>query len=303
MLLSNNLRLIRVLKVTWRVDLLIILSCLAAYLMEEYLLEGHLRIPAALPTILGTAIAFFIGFNNNQAYGRWWEARTIWGAIVNDSRSWARMLLYNCQPGELSDAQLSGIQHRMVYRHIGFLYVLKHALRGTAGKQYEKYLTPTEMSVMEKHTNKANAILNYQSLDLEYLYRQGCIDGFRFQELNQLLVKLTDSMGRSERIKNTVFPQMYIYFTRLFIWIFVVLNTIVMSEATGAWSILLGWIIGFVFHTTHISGMSLMNPFEPIPTAVPLDQITRNIEINLLQTLGEKAIPEPVQAVNGEYVL
>jgi putative membrane protein len=303
MLLDNDLRLIRVLKVTWRVDLLIILSCLGAYLFDEYVLDRYVQIPAALPTLLGTAVAFFIGFNNNQAYGRWWEARIIWGAIVNDSRSWARMLLYNCRPGELSIEELVAVQHRMIYRHIGFLYVLKHALRGTTGNQHEKYLTDEELKSIEGHSNKANAILNYQSYDLEYLSSHKVVDGFRFQELNQLLVKLTDSMGRSERIKNTIFPQMYIYFTRLFIWVFVVLNTLVMSDATGAWSILLGWVIGFVFHTTHISGMSLINPFEPIPSAIPLDQITRTIEINLLQTLGEVLVPEPVEAIDGEYIL
>jgi putative membrane protein len=82
-----------------------------------------------------------------------------------------------------------------------------------------------------------------------------------------------------------------------------VLNTIVISDATGPWSILLGWVIGFVFHTTHISGMSLVNPFEPIPSGIPLDQITRNIEINLPEILGENGIPEPVRAIDGEYIL
>jgi putative membrane protein len=118
-----------------------------------------------------------------------------------------------------------------------------------------------------------------------------------------MIVRLCDGMGKSERIKNTVFPTTYHYFTRLFIWLFVILITIVCTETVGAWSIVLGWLIGFVFHTTHLIGLSLLNPFEAIPSGIPLNQITRTIEINLLEMLGESEVPQPIQPTNHEYVM
>src|SRR5215510_1097986 len=92
MLLKQNLRLYRVFKMTWKFDVVILAMCTVAYFVDTKMIpEVHLL--PALPTLIGTAIAFFIAFSNNQAYSRWWEARIIWGAIVNDSRSWTRSLL------------------------------------------------------------------------------------------------------------------------------------------------------------------------------------------------------------------
>ena len=93
MIIVQNIRLRRILIDTWKVDLIMIISCTAAYFIREYLISYHFEISPIIPTVLGTAIAFFIGFNNNQAYDRWWEARKIWGALVNDSRSFARNLI------------------------------------------------------------------------------------------------------------------------------------------------------------------------------------------------------------------
>jgi putative membrane protein len=110
-------------------------------------------------------------------------------------------------------------------------------------------------------------------------------------------------MGKSERIRNTVFPTSYSYFTQLFIWVLVIFITAILADTIGGWSILIGWIIGFVFHISHQNGMLLMEPFEKIPTGIPLNQISRTIEINLLEMLKEHDIPDPVQPVKGEFIL
>ena len=80
-------------------------------------------------------------------------------------------------------------------------------------------------------------------------------------------------------------------------------TTFVITDMVGAWSILYGTLIGYIFLTTHAIGQTLLNPFEPIPTGISLDQITRTIEINLLETLGESEIPEPIKSVNNEYIM
>jgi putative membrane protein len=299
MLLINNIRLSRIITNTWKVDIIMIISCTAAYLAREYLIANHIDIPSIVPTVLGTAIAFFVGFNNNQAYDRWWEARKIWGALVNDSRSLTRSLIQYVDQSDDSFAILK----RMVYRHIAFLYALKANLRNATDEIYVKYLNDADIKEMNRHSNAHNALLSIQSRDLELLYRKQYIDGFKFMQLNEILVKFADEMGMCERIKNTIFPTTYSYLTKVFIWLFVVTFTLVISQDAGVYSIFLGWLVGFVFVSTQINGMSLVNPFENNSAGVPLNQIARTIEINLLQMLGDDEVPEPVKPINNEYIL
>lgn len=295
MLIVQNIRLSRVLIDTWKVDVIMIISCIGAYFVREYLIAHHFQISTIIPTVLGTAIAFFVGFNNNQAYDRWWEARKIWGAIVNDSRSFARNLI-NYVDDET-------ITKTMVYRHIAFVYALKANLRGTIDEIYIKYLSDDDKKELERHSNNHNAILNIQAREIQKLLKDNKIDGFKYLEINEMLVRLTDSMGGCERIKNTVFPTTYSYLTKVFIWLFVVTFTLVISQDMGYWSIFMGWLIGFVFVSTQINGMRLVNPFDNKSSGLPLNNISRTIEINLLQMLGETEIPEPIKPINDEYIL
>ncbi|WP_153798819.1 bestrophin family protein [Foetidibacter luteolus] len=298
MLTGQNIRLGRILKNTWQVDIIMVVTCTVVYLMHDNLIKYHIEVPVIVPTLLGTAIAFFIGFNNNQAYDRWWEARKVWGALVNDSRSWARSVINYVPAPEMEE-----MKKQMVYRHIAFLYALKSALRKTEDSSYPKYLTEDDIKEIGRQSNKHNAILNLQSKYLHQLREAGAIDGFRFMQMDALLVKFSDEMGMSERIKNTVFPTTYSYLTKLFIWLFVVAVSLVTAQTLGVWSIFASWLLGFVFVSTQINGMSLVNPFENTAVSIPLNQITRTIEINLLEMLNEQAIPEPVKPINNEYVL
>ncbi|MBB5623041.1 putative membrane protein [Pedobacter cryoconitis] len=303
MLIVHNIRLSRILRNTWQVDLIMIFSCTGAYLTRAFLIKHNFEIPAIIPTVLGTAIAFFIGFNNNQAYDRWWEARKIWGSLVNDSRSWARSIITYISQNETSDQEFKALKDRMVRRHIGFLYALKAKLRDAVDENYQQYLDEADLKEINLHSNVHNAILTLQSRDLQQLSKDGLIDGFRFMELNKLLVNFSDHMGRAERIKNTVFPTTYNYFTKVFIWLFVVSLTLVVSHEAGVWAIFIGWLVGFVFVSTQINGMSLIDPFENNSSSVPLNQITRTIEINLLEMIGAEKIPAPVKPINDEYIL
>lgn len=301
MLLNNRVRINRILINTWKVDIIMFISCVVAYFFHFFLISKHFDIPVIVPTVLGTAIAFFIGFNNNQAYDRWWEARKIWGSIVNDSRSWARNVLTYLSAK--SNDNLYPLQQQLIYRHIAFLYLLKNTLRASDDDYYLKYTNAAEQEDIYTHSNKPNALLQLQAKQLNDIYLQEYLDGYRFLQLDALLTKFTDEMGMSERIKNTVFPTTYTYLTQMFVWLFVVAIELVTVQNLGAWSIFISWLIGFVFVSTQVNGMSLINPFEDNPVGIPLNEITRTIEINLLQMLGEKNMPLLIQPVNNEYIM
>lgn len=295
MLVTHRVRLPRIISGTGRAGAIVVATCVGAFFVNKYLLQPHFEVPALVPTMLGSALAFFIGFNNNQAYGRWWEGRIIWGGLVNESRTWARLVITF-----MGDTATS---KQLVRRQISFIYALKDFLRGSKGGTWREYLTDADRDVIQSTRNRHNAILLMQGRALQTAYAEKKIDGYQLLELERALSNLTNEMGKAERIKSTVFPTTYSYYTYWFVFLLIISITAVVGNAIGAWAILFGWLIGYVFITIHTIGQMLLNPFEPTPTGLALDQISRNIEINLLEMLGEKDLPAPVTPVNGEYVL
>lgn len=297
MLIHANWSVRQVIKFTWKTSVLVLLVTGLTTLVYLLWLQLYFAVPPFIIGVMGTAIAFFIGFINNEAYGRWWEARQIWGALLNDSRSWSRSVL------TYSDHSDPTVQHRMVRRHLAFLNALAALLRRTGDTHYETFLTSDDRERVRSFVSIPTAILRLQAEDIHQLHRTGQIDGFLFQRLDWLLEQFTTSMGQAERIKNTVFPTSYVYFTRLFIWIFIILCSIIAAETLNYWSAVLTWLIGFVYLITYQNGQLLMNPFDNEPSGTPISSIVRSIEINLLQDLGEVNIPEPVAPVNDDYLM
>ena len=305
MLLKKNLGLHRIFLITWKTNIVLIILTTLAYIIDFYLFP-EIFVPPSVSALMGTALAFFIGFNNNQAYGRWWEARIVWGGLINESRTFCRNLIAYLRPGRLDEQSINTnkITEAMVYRHIGFLYLFKDSLRKINTGDYKKYLSEEDLNKITGLTNGYNAIMDIQAKQLGDLYQQGLIDGFQFTAFNNTLTNINNDMGRAERINNTVFPPTYIYFTELFIYLLAILITLTTVQTIGPWSIFFGWVIGFVYHTTHINGLSIMNPFEMSPASIPLSSITRTIEINLMESLGIQKVPPPEPSYeNGEYIL
>lgn len=295
MIITENITLSHIIKGTWKSFLFILLTCIGAYLLNIYAIRDYFSIPALFPTILGTALAFFIGFNNNQAYDRWWEARKIWGSIVNDSRSWARQLV-----GMMEATSRDQIKS-MIFRQIAFVQCLKANLREQPSN-WGTYLEEEELTEYASSSNIPNALLLRHAQDINLLYTDGVIDGFRFEQLNENLTRLCDHMGKAERISKTVFPTTYNYYTKLFIWFFILSVTMVLDQSIGGWGIVFGSLVGYVFVTIHTIGQVLLNPFDNLPTGIPLDAIARTIEINLLEMSGEKDLPQPIEPHKGGYI-
>lgn len=299
MLIRKNWTFAEVIRRTWPINLIIIAEVGLGLAVYDLVLSEYFIIPTLLASVLGTAIAFFIGFLNNQAYDRWWEARKIWGAIVNDSRSWARSLL--AYVDETPETMV--ITNRMVKRHLAWLHTLKNNLRKVDSTTYLLYLNDNDRAVVSSAIHQNNALLKLQAKDLQFLHKNGHIDEFRFKALDELLVRMTDEMGKCERIKNTVFPTSYVFFTKFFIFLFISINAMALFELSGWWAMLYGWIIGYVFYTTFYNGMMVMNPFENEPSDTPMSALTRTLEINLLEMLGEPDLPQPLQPEHPDHIM
>lgn len=233
-------------------------STLVAVLFE-YTHWEWLHIPWLPLSVIGTAVAFYIGFKNNQAYDRLWEARKIWGAIVNSSRSWGSavkgFVTDQFADREVGEEELRLIHKNLFYRHIAWLYALRSQLliptswehisqNNHVGKlnerrmetygvgllkddvtmaELDRFLGKEEHERLMNYVNTATQIIDQQSQELKTLREQGLLDDFRHMELQKILSDFYVHQGKAERIKKFPLPRQYANMSFIFVGIFIFL--------------------------------------------------------------------------------
>ena len=226
---------------------------ITAWVSLYYFLDlTWLKIPWTPLALIGTAVAFVIGFQNNAAYGRIWEARMIWGGIVNTSRTFGMflqdMLTNEYAKTPFTETQLQTEIKTLTYRHIAWMTALRHAMRmpkpwetfsehksnrewdtfppereSTIEADLEPYISKSDFEYAMNRNNKQTALLYLQSHHLRKLKEQGMIWEFSFLELEGVLQELFNLQGKSERIKNFPYPRQFATLNHFFMWIFVLL--------------------------------------------------------------------------------
>ena len=225
----------------------------------EYFHWEWLHIPWLPLSVIGTAVAFYVGFKNNSAYDRLWEARKIWGAIINSSRMWgANVRAYignQFVVDPASKEELEKIHKKMIYRHIGWLYALRSQLLiptpwehinqgkhhkaltekrmkrygmnlkqdGITEQELAEFLPSDELQRLIDYKNTATQIIDQQSQDLADLRTKNLIDDFRHMELQKLLNDFYIHQGKCERIKKFPLPRQYGSSSFIFVGIFIFL--------------------------------------------------------------------------------
>jgi len=287
-------------------------------------------IPFSLPwepiSVIGIAVAFFLGFKNNSSYDRTWEARKIWGAIVNDSRIFATGIL--SFPSK--DLPFES-KRKIIHRHLAWLLTLKHVMRNEKTwehnlpvnklnfipgfiKEYkdgvyveiEKYLSEKELASLKTMANIPSQLLKNQSKEIGALNEQHFISDHKQVRLHELIGSLYTNQGMSERIKNFPFPRQYastgLWITYIFCGLipFGLLDIFAESSALHYWlTVPFSAIIIWTFFVVDRIGDYSENPFEGGYNDVPISSISRAIEIDLLEMLEEENIPAPYAIENG----
>jgi len=270
------------------------------FLLYDAGIDG-ITVPMAIPAMLGTALSILLGFRTNSAYARWWEARKIWGGIVNDSRTFARQVTSLFQlPEGANEQDMSAMQREMVYRQIAWNYTLARTLRRqNPYADIEATIAPEETEALRSQDNLPNAMLQTQANRLNDALRSGYLDTLRLLWLQDMLRRLCDHMGKCERIKNTVFPVHYAFLVSLIIWLFVLLLPLGLVSILGWITVPLAFLVSAVFYLIAATSAAMQDPFENYITDTPMLALSRTIEINLRQQLGETEIPEKVQPEDG----
>ena len=213
-----------------------------------------IRLPWLPIALIGTAVAFIISFRNNAAYDRIWEARKIWGGIVNASRTWTimsrDMVCMDHAKVAISEGELKDHRKRLVYRHIAWMTALRYSMRSKRtwevfledrtnrewaemmhiperdldfAKEIDPLMIPEECEYVAGKTNKPATIISLQSKHISRLKEQGLIWEFAYLELENVLKELVALQGKSERIKNFPYPRQYATLNHLFVWILILL--------------------------------------------------------------------------------
>ncbi|CAN5678719.1 bestrophin family ion channel [soil metagenome] len=256
------------------------------------------HIPLAL---YGSAIGIILAFRNNSAYSRWWEARTLWGAVVNNSRSWGRQVLTGLRATKPSEvAELNVMKQRLVYHHIAYVHALRQHLRVLEPwEDLKPFLPDNELAELHGQKNVPLALQVRMGAMLDDCLERGWMDPMQWRALDETLNDLADAQGGAERIKNTPMPKQYDYFPQLFVQIYCVLLPLALVTNMGWFTPLGSTMVGFMFLALDKIGRDLEDPFDNTIFDVPLTSITRGIEILLRQMLGEKDLPEPEKPVAG----
>ncbi|HOA37542.1 MAG TPA: bestrophin family ion channel [Flavihumibacter sp.] len=261
-----------------------------AVLYETYNLTW-ISVPIAVPAILGTVISLLLGFRSNQAYDRWWEARHVWGAIVNDSRTLARQVI-SFTSNLYEDEAIVSFRQRMINRQIAWCFCLGQFLRkGNCRRSLDKRVSARDMEYLSNMDHIPGGLLDLNARDLKMALDKGWINSYQHVEIDRTLSRLCDAMGKCERIKNTVFPvtySLYIHFTMLF---FIALLPFGVIEYFGLFEVPLVIAIAASFLLIEKMAIHLQDPFEGKPTDTPMTAIAHNIEKNLKQMMAEE-VPE-----------
>ncbi len=318
----------------WSLQDTIVLTLIATIpTILYYFGQTYVALPWQPIALLGTALSFIVGFKNNASYGRVWEARQIYGGIINDSRSFGYTLRDSLGKNNINTTK------EMFYRHFAWLTALRFQLReqrsweNTNNKrsnrkymektykvpewesnievELRKYLDVEQLKYILSKKNRATQLIALQSKNIAKLKNDGIINDFQWSELQNSITKLIDDQGKAERIKNFPYPRNFASIATYLMFVFVILLPFGLIDAfnkIGEGTFLEGYtiwlnipisaIVTWCFHTLDTIGESSVNPFEGGANDIPITQISRMIEIDMRDMLDEINLPAPIVPMN-----
>ncbi len=308
MITRQSFQLHTAIRYSWKNILISFFCASLAYFSYYFFGADTVIVPVATVAILGTALAIILGFKNSSAYDRWWEARKIWGGVVNESRTLTRQVLTIVDPKNVPP-ELWDDSVQVVQRQMAWINALRLQLRGSTDESdwensVAANLSEEDYATIAGKTNKVTWLAMLQGDQIKEMNVRGDLDTFSYIQMDDTLTRLTDLQGRSERIKGTPLPKPYDYYTmafqNLFIFFFPFAFMKQLAELNEAYLIFpITVLVGWMFYQIYTLGKVLARPFDNIKTDVALNAICRTIEIDLKEIIKSENIPGPLQPEKG----
>ncbi|UCH28689.1 MAG: hypothetical protein JSV06_10480 [Myxococcales bacterium] len=257
--------------------------------------------------LFATVVGIFIVFRFNEAYQRWWEARILWGGLVNESRNFAREVTNFLTPrrasGVGSEEEAKQVQRTLVYRHLAYCNALRLSLRRQdSWDELAPFLGPEELEDIKHYVNKPTRLSFMQAQQLAGLFGTDVSQSVLFRQMDSTINRLLDIQGGCERIKTTAFPDEVRFISRAMVWLSAVAIPVAfLSADTEIRALEIGAVVVIVlsFMIVEQLGAALKNPFENLDNDTPMTALCRTIEIDLRQQIGETDLPDPIEPVDG----
>ncbi|MEN6670566.1 bestrophin family ion channel [Psychrobacter sp. B38] len=248
-------------------------------------------------TLLGIALSLFLGFRNNASYQRWWEARSLWGQLVYECRSLTRQVLSFIDENDETGRQA---QLSMVHLTIAFTHAMRHRLRGTEPWQdIERFVDPQYHTSMRQARNVPNYLMRLMGKQLGDIRRQGLVSEQVIQNMDERLTSMTIVLAACERIHNTPLPFAYMLLVHRTTYLYCIMLPFGLVASLGWVTPLICAVIAYTFFGLDALSEELEEPFGLAANQLPLTALSRTIEINLLEALGETDTPPDIAPING----
>lgn len=249
--------------------------------------------------LLGVALSLFLGFRNNASYDRWWEARKQWGQLIVDSRSLSR------QVTSYIDEEAEGgvtVQKRMIHLIIAFNHALRHQLRHSdPWSDIEQYLEPEDIEPLRQSLNLPDALLRLMGGKLGSCRHKKLLSDFLIQTLDDHITSMASVQAACERIQNTPLPFAYSLLVQRTAYLYCLILPFGIVVSQGLLTPFFCAIVAYTFFGLDALSEELEEPFGLSANDLALSAMSRTIEINLLEILGETNLPDPIQPM--KYLL
>lgn len=277
-------------KILVRLLLNFAMAVLAVLGMSQFQAWG-LHLSTAPFSLIGIALAIFLGFRNSASYDRFWEARKLWGMLLVTARSLLRQAqtLTGRRPDDPAVREFAALL-------IAFAYQLKHQLRQTAARpDLERLLPPALAGRLGQASYPCVLLLREMGLWLQAQHAAGWLSDIRWQAMDANLNELTACHGGCERLASTPIPYAYSVLLHRTVYVYCTLLPFSLLDSAGVLTPLISVFIAYAFMALDAIASELEEPFGIEPNDLALDAMCVTIERSLLELDDAEQLPQPHQ--------
>ena len=277
--------------------MLVLAVSVLSVLSLDWWMSAHAASALSIPpfTLMGVALAIFLGFRNSVSYDRYWEARKQWGALLIGARSLTREVA-SFAPDE------SELPRRVAHTLSAFAFALKHQLRGTDPRN--DLACRLDAAVLERICAARfvpSALLLCLARDFAAAQKVGVFSDLQLQSLDRNLNLLTEASGACERIANTPIPYTYRVLMNRTVMVYCLLLPVGLSTSIGWVTVLVAPFIAYTFLALDVIGEQIEEPFGKEPNDLALASMCHGIEVSVCELVGETARSSPPPVI--DYVV
>ncbi|QIL37962.1 hypothetical protein G7074_00875 [Pedobacter sp. HDW13] len=266
-----------------RLTLLFVLS-VAVVFFHGRILSFKVPLNPTPLTLFGFVLALFLGFRNNVSYDRFWEARKLWGGLLNTTRSLARqaVTLYGSSGGKTES-------NALIRLLIACTYSLKHQLRSTDPEaDLRERLSSDDFNFISASRYRPIMITKLMGDWIVRARSAEKIDYIQQMRMDENLDKLTEIVGGCERIISTPIPYSYRVLLHRTVYLYCFLLPFGLVDSLQWLTPFIVVFIAYTFVAFEAIADEIEQPFGTESNDLALNEMCLMIEGTLLELAGNR---------------